>query len=245
MDVTPKADNCQSVEEIMETEENKNMKEKETTEGQQLLDENTNPEPSSKKGDEAGNNETSTTQIVVPIKKVVPPELPLDWTNLGPDSSDSRPIRYPADVMDFSKDDTYLEIIGTAGQKITHMGKSLMNEVSPEITELIFRSHLISKMEGIRGMKKLELLELYDNQIEYLDELDGPNSDGDDENSDRGTGFNLKTLDMSYNVIRDMEPVIHCPNLVELCKYFGSVLENKAIHHFILVSTPAQPLSAQ
>ena len=147
---------------------------------------------------------------------VKPPELPLDWANFGQQlsSENQTPIRYPSDVMEFPKDETYLEIIGTSGQKITHMGKDLMRQVSPDITHLVLRSHLIVKMEGIRGMKNLELLELYDNQVEYLNGLD---PDGNDED-DKGTGFNLKTMDMSYNVIRDMEPVIHCPNLVELCK---------------------------
>lgn len=156
-------------------------------------------------------NETAITK-----KEVIPPELPLEWTQLGQqDPNSTRPIRYPSDVMEFSSDETYLEIIGTAGQKITHMGKDLQRQLSPDITHLIFRSHLIAKMEGIRGMKCLELLELYDNQVEYLEELDGEGGDGDE----KGTGFHLKTLDMSYNVIRDMEPVMYCPNLVELCKY--------------------------
>ncbi len=164
----------------------------------------------------ATSSSTALTTQPPPANKVVtPPELPLDWTNLAPDPSDARPVRYPSDVMEFPNDETYLEIIGTAGQKITFMGKDLMKQVSPDITHLVLRSHLILKMEGIRGMKKLELLELYDNQIEYLEELGGEEGDNDDCG---GTGFNLKTLDMSYNVIRGMEPVHFCPNLVELCK---------------------------
>jgi len=31
-------------------------------------------------------------------------------------------------------------------------------------------------------------------------------------------GNTIRILDLSYNVIRDMEPVMYCPNLVELCK---------------------------
>jgi len=67
-------------------------------------------------------------------------------------------------------------------------------------------------MEGIRAFKDLQVLELYDNQVENLDEL------GDDESEEQNAGETIKTLDMSYNVIRDMGPVRFCPNLVDLCK---------------------------
>jgi len=160
---------------------------------------------------ESANDKEETQK---PVQKIViPPELPLEWTKLGEqvDSSNSHPIRYPSDVMEFDVDQDYLEIIGTSGQKITHMGKDLMKQVSPSITHLIFRSHLITRMEGIKGLNKLEVLELYDNQVESLEEL----VDEDEEQSN-WTGFNLKTLDMSYNVIRDMDPVKFCPNVVEL-----------------------------
>mmetsp|Transcript_2371 Transcript_2371/g.2649 ORF Transcript_2371/g.2649 Transcript_2371/m.2649 type:complete len:417 (+) Transcript_2371:104-1354(+) len=160
---------------------------------------------------ESANDKEETQK---PVQKIViPPELPLEWTKLGEqvDSSNSHPIRYPSDVMEFDVDQDYLEIIGTSGQKITHMGKDLMKQVSPSITHLIFRSHLITRMEGIKGLNKLEVLELYDNQVESLEEL----VDEDEEQSN-WTGFNLKTLDMSYNVIRDMNPVKFCPNVVEL-----------------------------
>jgi protein phosphatase 1 regulatory subunit 7 len=141
--------------------------------------------------------------------------LPLEWTKLGGENLNKvkgRDIRYPSDCMDYTNDpeETYLEIIGTAGLKITNMGKDLSKTCSPNLTHLILRSHLISKMEGIKGFQKLELLELYDNQIEYLEEL------GDDETKERNMGESLKTLDMSYNVIRSMEPVKFCPNLTEL-----------------------------
>lgn len=174
-------------------------------------------DPSATKVEENTNN---TNNEETTITKATPPPLPLDWTKIAPDAEDLPPIRYPSDVMEFSKDDTYLEIIGTAGQKITHMGKDLMKQISPDITHLIFRSHLIHKMEGIRGLNKLELLELYDNQVEYLEELEG-DGDSNGEGEGKGTGFNLTTLDMSYNVIRSMEPVQFCPNLVELCKCFS------------------------
>lgn len=58
-------------------------------------------------------------------------------------------------------------------------------------------------------MDKLEVLELYDNQITELRELDG--------GVGGGVGVtNLKVLDISYNVIRDMGPLTYCPNLQEL-----------------------------
>jgi len=151
-----------------------------------------------------------------------PPEMPIEWTKLGGDtSSNSRPIRYPSDVMEISADpeETYLEIIGTAGQKITHMGKDLDRLCSPNLTHLIFRSHLITKMEGYSNFQKLELLELYDNSIEALDGLDARNDELTDSGGEKDVGCvgdTLQTLDMSYNVIRDMNPVKLCPNLVEL-----------------------------
>jgi len=153
---------------------------------------------------------------------VTPPEMPIEWTKLGEDtSSNSRPIRYPSDVMEISADpeETYLEIIGTAGQKITHMGKDLDRLCSPNLTHLIFRSHLITKMEGYSNFQKLELLELYDNSIEALDGLDARNDELTDSGGEKDVGCvgdTLQTLDMSYNVIRDMNPVKLCPNLVEL-----------------------------
>ena len=65
-------------------------------------------------------------------------------------------------------------------------------------------------MEGLEGMKHLELLELYDNMVDELRNLnDGENG---------APGRTLTVLDMSYNVIRDMKPVEFCPNLTELCK---------------------------
>jgi hypothetical protein len=148
-------------------------------------------------------------------KVVLTSDLPLEWTQLNDGSKDNiRPILYPSDVFEYSNspEETYLEIIGTSGQKITNMGKDLYKTCSPNLTHLIFRSHLIKKIEGIKDFKKLELLELYDNQIEYLDEL------GYDDSDEQNAGETILTLDMSYNVIRDMEPVRFCTNLVDLCK---------------------------
>ena len=123
-------------------------------------------------------------------------------------------IRYPWDVMELPSppdpSETALTIVGTAGQKITRMG-SLASKVSPNLTHLVLRSHLIRTMEGIGDLKKLELLELYDNMIDELRELNGNDGDG-------LPGVGLRVLDMSYNVIRDMGPVQFCPNLKELCE---------------------------
>lgn len=144
-------------------------------------------------------------------KHAVVSELPMEWTQLGEGAKNVRPVRYPLDVYEYSNepDETYLEIVGTAGMKITNMGKDLYRTCNPNLTHLIFRSHLIKKMEGIRDFRHLEVLELYDNQVESLDEL------GDD-TEEPNVGETIKTLDMSYNVIRSMEEVRFCPNLVQL-----------------------------
>ena len=136
--------------------------------------------------------------------------LPLDWTQLGGDPSAAPVIRYPSDVIDIDKEETELLVVGTAGRKITHMGKELWKELHPDTTRPILRSHVIRTMEGLQGLQKLELLELYDNQVDALQCLD--------EGPDGAPGPTLRVLDMSYNVIRDMQPVEVCPNLQELCK---------------------------
>ena len=153
-----------------------------------------------------------------------PPPLPLDWTRLGECASEltrgagggddppggSTVVRYPWDVIDISEDDERLTIVGTAGQKITRMGDDLHLKLNPKLTHLILRSHLLRTMEGIGSMEHLELLELYDNQVDELRCLDlgcGP------------MGSTLRVLDISYNVIRDMGPLVSCPNLEELCEF--------------------------
>jgi Leucine-rich repeat (LRR) protein len=144
------------------------------------------------------------------------------------------------DDDDWLRHETQVTIVGTAGQKITHMGQDLHAHLSPNITHLILRSHLIRKMEGgIHTMTNLQVLELYDNQIDELNFFDAtaaaaakdetndneqqpssPMSQLDLGNSSSGTYYqNLKILDISYNVIRDMEPLVCCINLQELCKY--------------------------
>ena len=49
---------------------------------------------------------------------------------------------------------------------------------------------------------------------------DGDEKEGNDNKEDKSglPGTNLRVLDISYNVIRDMGPVSLCPNLQELCE---------------------------
>lgn len=141
-------------------------------------------------------------------------ELPLEWTQMGQCNDPDAPgnvIRLPSEVGEINKEETEIMIVGTAGQKITKIGEKFYEQVSPHLQKLILRSHLIRTMEGLDGMKELQLLELYDNMVDELRNLN------DGENGTPGTS--LTVLDMSYNVIRDMKPVEFCPNLTELCKY--------------------------
>lgn len=141
-----------------------------------------------------------------PAKKVVPPELPLEWTQMGEGAtSEAMPIRYPEDVADIFPEELDICIVGTAGQKITVMSDDFYKKCNPNLESLVLRSHLIKYIKGIQGFGKLELLELYDNQLQELSCLEVP-------------GPNLRVLDMSYNAIRDMSPVSVCVNLTELCK---------------------------
>lgn len=196
-----------------------------------------------------------TTAVLAPP----PPPLPLDWTQgaslFCPDEGGAV-VRYPWDVVmtnyyygdnadtdddddDWLRHETQVTLVGTAGQKITHMGHDLHTRLSPDITHLVLRSHLIRKMEGgVDKLAKLQVLELYDNQIDELNFFDAATTttaaDDDtttdneqqyqapppiDLGSSSGMYFqNLKVLDISYNVIRDMEPLVCCTNLQELCK---------------------------
>lgn len=137
-------------------------------------------------------------------------ELPLEWTQMGQETPTTMVVRLPSEVTEFTKEDEEIMSVGTAGQKITKMGEKFFEEASPNLKQLIFRSHLIKTMEGLEGFKELELLELYDNMVDELRNL----NDGEG----GAPGITLTTLDMSYNVIRDMQPVEFCPNLTELCK---------------------------
>lgn len=132
-------------------------------------------------------------------------DLPLDWTKLGVRADEAMPLRYPHDVAEILPTDVDICVVGTAGQKITQIPPDFSKQCNPELETLVLRSHLISKMQGLEGFLKLELLELYDNQVQALECLEGP-------------GPNLRVLDMSYNSIRDMGPVRLCANLQELCK---------------------------
>ena len=63
--------------------------------------------------------------------------------------------------------------------------------------------------------------------VDELRELGGPTveeekeegKDGEDKEREGLPGRSLKVFDISYNSIRDMEPVCFCPNLQELCEF--------------------------
>ncbi|KAL7557056.1 hypothetical protein ACA910_009892 [Epithemia clementina (nom. ined.)] len=147
--------------------------------------------------------------------------LPLDWTQLGGGGGGGAnavvapPIRYPLDVVpELDVTDGEFVLVGTAGQKITHLGPdfskllvqacdSQPNSNDAVLRKLILRSHVIVKMEGLEELNHLELLELYDNQVQAL--VLTPNFSN-----------TLIVLDMSYNAIRDMSPVQVCPHLREI-----------------------------
>jgi hypothetical protein len=155
-------------------------------------------------------------------------DLPLEWTQIGKVNTEHEeklvPIRYPEEVTDIDKeDDDELIVVGTAGMKITNLGPDFYTRLHPDLKQLILRSHVIRKMEGLQGLRKLELLELYDNQVEALECLD--------EGESGAPGATLRTLDMSYNVIRDMSPVQVCPNLVDLCKYLANLPSSSHMRH--------------
>eukprot|EP00584_Thalassiosira_punctigera_P007887 CAMPEP_0172535046 /NCGR_PEP_ID=MMETSP1067-20121228/7215_1 /TAXON_ID=265564 ORGANISM="Thalassiosira punctigera, Strain Tpunct2005C2" /NCGR_SAMPLE_ID=MMETSP1067 /ASSEMBLY_ACC=CAM_ASM_000444 /LENGTH=706 /DNA_ID=CAMNT_0013319939 /DNA_START=120 /DNA_END=2240 /DNA_ORIENTATION=- len=162
-------------------------------------------------------------------RQAVVAPLPLDWTRMNEcdaEGVDTMPIRYPWDVFEIDPADDRLEVVGTHGQKITRMGGDLASRVSPDLTHLVLRSHLVRTMEGVAGMKKLEVLELYDNMVDELRELDG-------EGGFPGRG--LKVLDISYNVIRDMGPVALCPNLQDLYIAQNKIKSIKGIKHLKLL----------
>lgn len=111
-------------------------------------------------------------------------------------------------------------------------------------------------MEGIHSLEHLELLELYDNMIDELRELGvrpgdetvvGAEAVGEKvgqpaEIISKGTcgllpRTKLQVLDISYNVIRDMDPVGLCPNLQELCEFLFHV------SYHLLLTGPSQHIS--
>jgi Leucine-rich repeat (LRR) protein len=139
-------------------------------------------------------------------------ELPLDWTELGVGADEALPLRYPHDVAEIFDDDVDICVVGTAGQKITVMGRDFSSKCDPHLKSLVLRSHLIKTMQGLESFKELDLLELYDNMVQALECLEA-------------CGPTLRVLDMSYNVIRHMTPVSICENLQELCKKRESVVD--------------------
>jgi hypothetical protein len=130
--------------------------------------------------------------------------MPVEWTQLGVPAPTPPPKRLPHDVIDISVEEEEIVVVGTAGQKITVMGDDFSSKCNPQLKQLVLRSHQIKKMQGLDLFTSLELLELYDNMIDELSCLEGPSA-------------TLTTLDMSYNVIREMAPVAMCTNLTELC----------------------------
>ncbi|GMI01012.1 hypothetical protein TrST_g5462 [Triparma strigata] len=130
--------------------------------------------------------------------------LPLDWTRIGKDceEEDEHAIRLPIDVVPedaFDPDDDHLAIIGTSGKKVTKIG----GLEGLKLRIICLRSHLIEKMEGLEGHSEtLEQLELYDNQINPLEQLEHMPK--------------LTNLDISFNAIRSMAPVANCKLLTEL-----------------------------
>jgi hypothetical protein len=163
-----------------------------------MADEN-NEAPAPQGGEEEKQPDTRVARLAEPQP------LPLDWTQLGDPAPTPAPIRYPHDVAEIFMEDLDILVVGTAGQKTTAMGDDFSSKCNPNLETLVLRSHLIQHMEGLENFTKLELLELYDNQVQELACLES-------------CGPNLRVLDMSYNVIRDMLPVSICVNLQELCK---------------------------
>lgn len=153
--------------------------------------------------DDAGVVEPETAD-----RRTVTAPLPLDWTRINKErETEEKVVRYPWTVSDIDIEDDELCIVGTAGKKVTNMGK-LGEHCNLKLKKLILRSNLVKTMEGLGDFEELELLELYDNMVDALSALDeGPNG---------APGNTLQVLDMSYNVIRDMRPVSLCRNLREL-----------------------------
>lgn len=199
-----------------------------------MSDNATDDKESGSNGLEAQKNEEDDNSEK-PKKQAVLAPLPMEWTQMAcPDATkDLAPVdtvRYPWDVMDLPNADTgmdFLEIVGTAGQKVTRMGN--VSQRYPNLESLVLRSHLIRTMDGLANFNKLKVLELYDN---IIDELRCLNNEDTRSNSQGGAGIPgklLRVLDISYNVIRDMAPVEFCPNLQELCKLCIAFAKNNSV----------------
>ena len=99
--------------------------------------------------DEETKQQQEEGQPLPPAQKhaVVAP-LPLEWTRMAecaanPDQNPANITRYAWDVTDIDPNETELIVVGTAGEKITRMGRDLHTHVSPNMTQLVLRSHLI------------------------------------------------------------------------------------------------------
>lgn len=131
--------------------------------------------------------------------------LPLDWTKLGMDNTESDiPVRCPSEVAEWSQDETEICIVGTSGMKVTFLGTDFADDSTKTnmkgLKSLVLRSHLLKDMSGLGLLPNLTTLELYDNMIQKLDV-----------DSLKGSGpTTLQVLDMSYNAIRSMAPLQHC-----------------------------------
>ena len=178
---------------------------------------------------ENATDDTAVTTATTKIGSTTVTGLPLDWTQLGNNNNnnntdkDNNPpepnIRYPLDVVEsLDVTDGELVLVGTHGQKITHLGpdfgralnRALQEQHVPHLVKLIIRSHVIQHVQGLQDLlppNTLQVLEFYDNQVQSLTTALTPNITS-----------SLIVLDMSYNAIRDMQPVEHCVHLRELCK---------------------------
>lgn len=137
-----------------------------------------------------------------------------------PEPSPADLIKIPSDVIDIKLGDESLYVIGTREGKVTKIdGLEILREslsVSVILYQylstrlsltcikqvLVLRSCLVSTIENVASLVLLTKLELYDNQIEAITGIE--------------TLVNLKILDLSFNVIRELGPVSQCPLLEEL-----------------------------
>ena len=122
----------------------------------------------------AGTAPTRTTTTTMGSTTIT--GLPMDWTQMGVGGASEHAapvIRYPLDVVpELDVTDGEFVSVGTAGQKMTHLGpnfSTLLVQACREqgverLQKLILRSHLIHKMEGLEELYDVQLLELYDNQ---------------------------------------------------------------------------------
>ena len=89
-----------------------------------------------------------------------------------------------------------------------------------EINGDMFCSHLIKTIVGVNGFSNLQTLELYNNQIESLEPLT---------KACEGMNQSLDILNMSYNTIQDIGPVLHFVNLEQVYIANNEIEEIKGI----------------